>query len=524
MAYIKVVPIKVTVKKALKYAMNDEKVKVEKEKKDQEKDKDITNELNYIMNENKTTYKDELEEDIKTTIDYDSKENMGEVVLSSGINCVADPELAYMQFNLIYQKYPEKLKVGGEQKKAIKAHHFIQSFKPGEVDPIKAHEIGKQLCEKAFQNKHQIIISTHVDKGHIHNHIILNAVGLDGKKYYSNKGSLIAVRSINDELSKENNLSIIDTEANKSKPKNNFHYKEWQARKEGTSWKQKIQLDIDKLVIKVSSLEELLTELKKQGYEFKENRKYITLKPPGKDRFVRTKTLGEEYTEESLIKRINEKDKEKPIIEKFKDRKTSYKGIQQEYNSTLSQLGIMIIRGEKKDYRRYDPKQPYSIKNDLHVNILANQLSYLTKENIQNELDLKERYNAVEKQYLNIRKQVQDLNKVIRSLKAIQEEIERYRELKAKESLTEADKIMLESCNRTFTKYNIKSELDMKKYEAAYLKANKDIEKLNEQMKQAKELNNSIKEIVNTYEKIQKNTYIEQLKQQEQERNREKER
>lgn len=513
MAYIKVVPIKVTVKKALKYAMNEEKIKIEK-------DKDIINELNYVMNKEKTTYQDELDKEIKQTLDYDVNDNNREIILSSGINCVSNPEIAYMQFNLVYQKYPEKLSWGKDKnnsstKQSIKAHHFIQSFKKGEIDPVKAHELGKELCNRAFKNNHQIIISTHVDKDHVHNHIVVNAIGLDGKKFYSNKESLMNIRSIGDEICRENNLYVIKKEDYKDKPKNNFHYKEWMERKKGTSWKQKIQLDIDKLVIKVNSLEELIRELRKQGYtvvESSERNKYLKVKPPEKERFVRTKTLGEEYTEEALIRRINEKDKEKPIVEKFKDK--SYKGIQKDYNDTLHKLGIMIIRGEKKDYKRYDSKKPYSIKNDFHVNILANQLYYLNKNNIESELDLKEKYKAVQEQYITVRKKVQDLNKVVITLKSVNEEINVYKELAHKENKTQADLIRLQSCKNTFAKYNIKTETDIKKYQAAYEKANKEIELLNEQMKEAKELNKTIKEIIDTYEKIQRNTYLESLKQQ----------
>lgn len=524
MAYVKVKPIKVTVKKALKYAMNDEKVKIEKEQKEQDKDKDITNELNYIMNQNKTTYKDELDQDIKQTVDYNAEDNMKEIVLSSGINCVADPEIAYFQFELVYQKYPEKLDWGKQEgkKAAIKAHHFIQSFKPGEVEPQKAHEMGLELCKKAFGDRFQIIVSTHLDKEHVHNHIIVNAINLDGGKYHDNGVTLDRVRTISDELCQDNNLSIINKEANKSKPKNNFHYKEWQARKQGTSWKQKIQIDIDKLVIKVSSLEQLLAELKKQGYEIKDDRKYITVKPPGKDRFVRTKTLGEEYTEEALIRRINEKDKELPVSETVRDRK-SYRGIQQQYNNTLTHLGIMIVRGEKNDYRRYDPKKPYSVQNDYDVNVLANQLSYLTKQNIQSELDLKAKFEEVKTHFIDTRKDVKKLNNMLNTLKSIQEQVDTYNQLKDKPNKTEADLIMLKSCDATFKTYNIKTGEDMRKYAAAYRKANKDIDSLNTQMKAAEDQYKAIEDIINTYEKINTNTYLEHFKNKEQQHTKEQE-
>ena len=174
------------------------------------------------------------------------------------------------------------------------AHHLIQSFEPGEVDYQKAHEIGKQLADAVTKGQYEYVLTTHIDKGHVHNHIIFCAVNfVDHHKYNSNKRSYYGIRNMSDRLCRENGLSVV-VPGKGSKGKS---YAEYLAEKTGTSWKGKLKIAVDGLIPQVSSFEELLSRLQAAGYEIKPG-KYVSCRAPGQERFTRLKTLGADYTEE----------------------------------------------------------------------------------------------------------------------------------------------------------------------------------------------------------------------------------
>ena len=180
------------------------------------------------------------------------------------------------------------------------AFHLIQSFAPGEVGYEKAHEIGKQLADAVTKGQHEYVVTTHIDKGHIHNHIIFCAVNfVDHHKYNSNKRSYYGIRNMSDKLCRENGLSVV-VPGKGSKGKS---YAEYQAEKTGTSWKGKLKTVVDALIPQVSSFEELLQRLQAAGYEIKPG-KYVSCRAPGQERFTRLKTLGADYTEEAIRERI----------------------------------------------------------------------------------------------------------------------------------------------------------------------------------------------------------------------------
>ena len=180
------------------------------------------------------------------------------------------------------------------------AFHLIQSFEPGEVDCEKAHEIGKQLADAVTKGQHEYVLTTHIDKGHVHNHIIFCAVNfVDHRKYNSNKRSYYGIRNMSDKLCRENGLSVV-VPGKGSKGKS---YAEYQAEKTGTSWKGKLKIAVDALIPQVSSFEELLQRLQAAGYEIKPG-KYVSCRAPGQERFTRLKTLGADYTEEAIRERI----------------------------------------------------------------------------------------------------------------------------------------------------------------------------------------------------------------------------
>ena len=180
------------------------------------------------------------------------------------------------------------------------AHHLIQSFEPGEVDYQKAHEIGKQLADAVTKGKYEYVLTTHIDKGHVHNHIIFCSVNfVDYHKYNSNERSYYGIRNMSDRLCRENGLSVVAPQ----KGGKGKSYAEYIAEKTGTSWKGKLKTAVDALIPQVSSFEELLSRLQAAGYEIKPG-KYVSCRAPGQERFTRLKTLGVDYTEEAIRERI----------------------------------------------------------------------------------------------------------------------------------------------------------------------------------------------------------------------------
>ena len=177
--------------------------------------------------------------------------------------------------------------------------HLIQAFEPGEVSAEEAHEIGMQLAKEILGGKYEFVLTTHIDKGHIHNHLIFNAVSFtDHKHYHSNKRSYHEIRRASDQLCKEHGLSVIVPGQDKGKS-----YIEHQAAQNGTSYKAKLRTAINRLLPGCSDLEDLLRRLQREGYELKRG-KYISARAPGQERFTRLKTLGADYAEEALTARI----------------------------------------------------------------------------------------------------------------------------------------------------------------------------------------------------------------------------
>ena len=179
------------------------------------------------------------------------------------------------------------------------AHHLIQAFEPGETTPEQAHEIGKQLADEVLQGKYSYVLTTHIDKGHVHNHLIFCAVDMvNHRKYNSNRQSYAYIRRTSDRLCQENGLSVVKPGKAKGKT-----YAEWDAQKKGKSWKAKLKIAIDAAIPQAKDFDGFLRLMEAQGYEVKQG-KFISFRAPGQERFTRCKTLGEDYTEERITQRI----------------------------------------------------------------------------------------------------------------------------------------------------------------------------------------------------------------------------
>lgn len=193
----------------------------------------------------------------------------------------------------------------------VLARHLIQSFMPDEATPEIAHQIGMELCKRILKDQYEFVLTTHIDKGHIHNHIIFNNVNMvTGKCYQSNKRSYHQIRYQSDKLCKENNLSVIDEFYETYRKKYKTNGKSWYENdqsKKGTSWKSRLQFDIDRLIKQSKDWDDFLKTMADLGYEIKYG-KHIAFKPKDKARFTRTKTIGENYSEERLKERIAERE------------------------------------------------------------------------------------------------------------------------------------------------------------------------------------------------------------------------
>ena len=191
------------------------------------------------------------------------------------------------------------------------AYHLIQSFAPGEVSPEDAHLIAQELADQVLQEQYSYIISTHIDKGHVHNHIIFCAASnIDYKKYNDCKKSYQKIRTISDRLCEEHGLSVIASNHYKSET-----YKGWQTNQNGTSWKARLKTDIRDAIRVAHTYDEFLSIMQQKGYEIKDAdisetaHKYIGFRAPGQERWIRgrAKSLGPNYTKEKIRESIEEK-------------------------------------------------------------------------------------------------------------------------------------------------------------------------------------------------------------------------
>ena len=222
-------------------------------------------------------------------------------ILISSYGC--SPETAAYDFKFTLSKT--------SQSDPNKAYHLIQSFLPGEVSYKEAHRIGVELADKLLEGKYSYIVTTHIDKGHVHNHIIFCAAdNVNHEKYHDCKKTYYHIRSISDELCREHNLSVIVPGEKRGKT-----YKEWQAGKSGSAWKERLKTDIDEAIKSAATYEDCIELIQAKGYEVKgadfgeKAHKFISFRPLDRERFIRgsAKSLGMDYTKERINERIEEK-------------------------------------------------------------------------------------------------------------------------------------------------------------------------------------------------------------------------
>ena len=288
----------------------------------------------------------------------------------------------------------------------IIARHVIQSFEIGEVTPELAHEIGKQFADEILGVKYEYVLTTHIDKDHVHNHLIFNAVDfVNYHAYKSYKRIYYDMREVSDRLCKENGLSVIPPSQNKG-----MGYKEYTEAKRGTSWKQKLKQTIDRLVITAKDYDDFLRLMQEAGYEIKTG-KYISFRAEGQERFTRSKTIGENYTEERIKERIAGR------TPRRNRRQTVPKGI--------SLIGDIQERIRLIDSKGYEYKAKLTILKEA-----ARTLNYLTENNLLQYADLEKKVEDVHSSYDRTGKELKGVEARLREVQPLIKNISNYQRLK----------------------------------------------------------------------------------------------
>lgn len=346
--------------------------------------------VNYAVNGEKTT--------LDTGITYAANpEKTEQLFFTSAINCESC-ETAFAEMQATKQRFG---KLGG-----VVGYHFIQSFTPGEVTPEQAHRIGVEFAQRLFGERYEVVVGTHLDRAHLHNHVVVNSVSfVDGKKYHSSPGSYyFEVRSTSDTLCRENDLSVI---APQGKGK---HYAEWKAENTGKpTIRGIIRGDIDSIIGEAYTYETFLMLLRREGYvvQNRPDRKYVTVLPPGGKRAIRLDSLGDGYTEQDIRRRLaaqraggaqavpNLPHKSKRYRIKGKHSAGPKRKITGFYALYLRYLYLLRGTHRKKHFRRV----PFSVRQEVvRLERYDRQFRYLWANGMTTAEDLEQRIAALERE------------------------------------------------------------------------------------------------------------------------------
>lgn len=330
----------------------------------------LDNSLDYIKDKDKTVKGAEAAGSLEEAIDYAlNREKTEQMVFVDSIGCTC--ESAYEDMVSTKQRFH---KLDG-----VQGYHLIQSFVAGEVTPELAHLIGQELAEQVLKGKFEAVITTHLNTSHYHNHIVFNSVSIaDGSKYHSNSQSYYKeIRRLSDGLCRKYGLSVIQTNDGKGKP-----YAQWQAEQENrATWRTGIRMDIREAVQESFTWNQFVARMEEKGYEWKLNRKYIALKAPGMERYVRMKSLGKNYSESAVREWILKPRQRKylpagrksaPGVSGKSPRKIS--GLQALYYSYLYKMGVLKQKPQRTSYlvrediRRLDQRiaqMDFLLKHDI---------------------------------------------------------------------------------------------------------------------------------------------------------------
>ena len=433
----------------------------------------------------------------------DKTENL---LYTNAVNCLPNAKDAYLAMKWVYEhfsgeKYNAPLPKQG--KGSVKAIHYIQSFDPKDnISPELAHQIARTFARKAFGDNCQVVIATHVDKQHVHSHIIINAYGIDGRKFNDNQTTLKQIREHSDRVCLAFGIKPIDTERGAGR---GIDYNEWEHQQRGTSWKEKIRLEIDGLILKVKNVDELLAELEMLGYTVQRG-KYISVKAPDQQRAVRLKTLGEDYTIESLASRILWKD--------VGSGGTLLGGqpseLSERYSATIYDVEQLAITG-RKIQRKRDTSAPYSPQNDMDVYKLSAQLTIINRDNLRSIGEVEGKIEQLRYEVEKARQELNTLTAKLDNLKALADQAEEYFALIDKVERSPADELRLKMYKPILERRNIISRSDHEYLKSVVADTEQKAAPLKENFEKCSKLYDIYSEIAKTYYEISRGDYISRL-------------
>ena len=311
-----------------------------------------------------------------TTQDYKTEKQL----FVDGINCL--PSIAYKEMIITKKAF--------HKENGIQGFHVIQSFKPGEITPELCHEVGMKFAEEAWGDRFEVVVSTHMDKHHLHNHFVINSVScVDGKKYQDNNKTYAELRSISDSLCEEYGLSVIKQ---KEIPKYKRNYSNYQIKNlNENSYYVTTKKDIDRAIGMASSYLDFEKILIGMGYDLKyrgENKNLSIRRNPYKKR-IRVKKYGEEYSYKNITKRIKvEHITRIPFLNVFENNKYyrdyNYKhekprGI---YALYLHYCYLLNVFPKKNPYKKLPP----SIKSDSYkLDKISEEAKLLVSEKLETD-------------------------------------------------------------------------------------------------------------------------------------------
>ena len=284
-----------------------------------------------------------------------------------------------------------------------------------------------------------------------------------------------------------------------------INHKEWEHRKNGTSWKQLIRDEIDKLIPTVNSLDELLQTLEEHGYEVKRGR-YISIRAPGQERFVRTKTLGDEYTEDSLNTRIRYRE----VGAGNMPEQTASSKLQAAYVAIIGDVRILAAQRRKVPRKRIVTAE-YSVENDLDVYKLSAQLSVISKDNIKSIGDLQGRIAKLRADYEKQRGEINNYIDEHNRLVSLWEQAQLFDELSAKNKLSDAEQLQLTICRQAMEQNNIHSKADIDQLRNQTYSLQTKINALKDTLEKTHQRYDVYCDIAKTYGEISKGDYISNL-------------
>ncbi len=424
---------------------------------------------------------------------------------TTSLDRMTEAKSAYLAMKTVYEHFSgEKFNapLPLEGKGHVKAIHYIQSFDPKEkITPEEAHRVAKAFARKTFGDDCQIVIATHKDKSHIHNHFILNTYSLSGKKFNDNWTTRKKIREYSDRVCLAFGIQSIPEKSGQSK---SLAYNEWEHQKRGTSWKQKIRLEIDKLIASVKNIDELLYEMELLGYTVKRG-KYISIKAPEQQRFVRTKTLGEDYTAESIASRILWRDVGANVTLSGEPAP-----IRDDYIKAIDDVSQLAKDG-KKIQRKRDNSATYTHENDMDVYKLSAQLTIINRDNIHSIGELEGKIENLKNEYEKARQELNSLTVQQDKINCLVEQAETYFSLIDKPQISISERLKLNLCKQTLKNNNILTHSDCDHLKVLQQETDKKIAALKNNFENCKHLYDTYTDIAHTYYEISKGDYISKL-------------